>query len=92
MLFQFFVRLEHIRKCFTMKEGVFVLEEYSKSKLKSFQKLISAIFSPQEPQNSPEKIQISHGKFIYSAKQTIQSYINVISKTSYFFCRQERLL
>ena len=28
---QFFVRLEHIRKCFTMKEGVFVLEEYSKS-------------------------------------------------------------
>ena len=28
--FQFFVRLEHIRKCFTMKEGIFVLEEYSK--------------------------------------------------------------
>merc|ERR1719411_840287 len=25
---KFFVRLEHIRKCFTMKEGIFVLEEY----------------------------------------------------------------
>ena len=24
------MRLEHIRKCFTMKEGIFVLEEYSK--------------------------------------------------------------
>jgi hypothetical protein len=28
---QFFVRLDHIRKCFTQKGGIFVLEEYSKS-------------------------------------------------------------
>jgi len=26
---QFFVRLDHIRKCFTQKGGIFVLEEYS---------------------------------------------------------------
>ncbi|KAL1401798.1 hypothetical protein pipiens_019968, partial [Culex pipiens pipiens] len=25
---QFFIRLEHIRKCFTQKGGVFILEEY----------------------------------------------------------------
>nr|CAD7591908.1 unnamed protein product [Timema genevievae] len=27
---EFFVRLDHIRKCFTQKGGIFVLEEYSK--------------------------------------------------------------
>nr|CAD7399887.1 unnamed protein product [Timema poppensis] len=27
---KFFVRLDHIRKCFTQKGGIFVLEEYSK--------------------------------------------------------------
>lgn len=27
---QFFVRLDHIRKCFTQKDGIFVLEEFSK--------------------------------------------------------------
>lgn len=27
---QFFVRLDHIRKCFTQKGGIFVLEEFSK--------------------------------------------------------------
>ena len=26
---QFFVRLDHIHKCFTQKGGIFVLEEYS---------------------------------------------------------------
>lgn len=29
-MFQFFVRLDHIRKCFTQKGGIFVLEEFSK--------------------------------------------------------------
>ena len=29
-LMQFFVRLNYIRKCFTQKGGIFVLEEYSK--------------------------------------------------------------
>ena len=29
---QSFVRLDHIRKCFTQKGGIFVLEEFSKSK------------------------------------------------------------
>nr|CAD7443261.1 unnamed protein product [Timema bartmani] len=29
-LLKFFVRLDHIRKCFTQKGGIFVLEEYSK--------------------------------------------------------------
>ena len=29
-ILQFFVRLDHIRKCFTQKGGIFVLEEYSK--------------------------------------------------------------
>ena len=47
LFFQFFVRLEHIRKCFTMKEGVFVLEEYSKCKLISFQKLILPLLVPK---------------------------------------------
>ncbi|KAL0268470.1 UNVERIFIED_CONTAM: hypothetical protein PYX00_010400 [Menopon gallinae] len=28
-LFQFFVRLDHIRKCYTQKGGIFVLEEYN---------------------------------------------------------------
>lgn len=27
---QFFVRLDHIRKCFTQNGGIFVLEEFSK--------------------------------------------------------------
>lgn len=27
---QFFVRLDHIRKCFTQKGGIFILEEFSK--------------------------------------------------------------
>jgi len=26
---QFFVRLDHIRKCFTQKGGIFILEEFS---------------------------------------------------------------
>ena len=29
VLLQFFVRLDYIRKCFTQKGGIFVLEEYS---------------------------------------------------------------
>ena len=29
-LFQIFVRLENIRKCYTQKKGIFVLEEFSK--------------------------------------------------------------
>ena len=29
LAFQFFVRLHHIRKCFTQKGGIFVLEEFS---------------------------------------------------------------
>ena len=29
LLKQFFVRLENIRKCFTQKGGIFVLEEFS---------------------------------------------------------------
>lgn len=29
-MFQFFVRLDHIRKCFTQKGGIFILEEFSK--------------------------------------------------------------
>lgn len=28
-IFQFFVRLDHIRKCFTQKGGIFILEEFS---------------------------------------------------------------
>ena len=32
--FQFFIRLDHIRKCFTQKEGIFVLEEFSKLSFK----------------------------------------------------------
>ena len=30
-LFQIFVRLENIRKCYTQKKGIFVLEEFSKT-------------------------------------------------------------
>ena len=30
-LFQIFVRLENIRKCYTQKKGIFVLEEFSKN-------------------------------------------------------------
>ena len=33
---QFFVRLEHIRKCFTQREGIFVLEEFSESHFDSW--------------------------------------------------------
>ena len=66
-IFQFFVRLEHIRKCFTMKEGIFVLEEYSK-----FVKIIPSlkkywncwIFSSEEQKNRTKKIQISDGKYL----------------------------
>ena len=29
LFLQFFVRLHHIRKCFTQKGGIFVLEEFS---------------------------------------------------------------
>lgn len=32
LLIQFFVRLENIRKCFTQKGGIFVLEEFSEYK------------------------------------------------------------
>nr|XP_027221860.1 MAP kinase-activating death domain protein-like [Penaeus vannamei] len=28
-VYKFFVRLDHIRKCFTQKGGIFVLEEYN---------------------------------------------------------------
>ena len=31
LLFQIFVRLENIRKCYTQKKGIFVLEEFSKT-------------------------------------------------------------
>ena len=42
------MRLEHIRKCFTMKEGIFVLEEYSKFQLsQSRLVLISDISVPK---------------------------------------------
>ena len=30
--FQLFIRLENIKKCFTQKGGIFVLEEFSESK------------------------------------------------------------
>jgi len=35
---KFFVRLEHIRKCFTMKEGIFVLEEFNPKSRKIVQR------------------------------------------------------
>lgn len=33
---QFFVRLDYIRKCFTQKGGIFILEEFSKFSVNSF--------------------------------------------------------
>lgn len=41
--FQFFVRLDHIRKCFTQKGGIFILEEFSKFNI-VFYRLIFILF------------------------------------------------
>lgn len=42
--FQFFVRLDHIRKCFTQKDGIFVLEEFSEQSSMANVENISKIY------------------------------------------------
>ncbi|KDR13174.1 MAP kinase-activating death domain protein [Zootermopsis nevadensis] len=45
--FEFFVRLDHIRKCFTQKGGIFVLEEYNPKTRQMIQRKYKSSMSDQ---------------------------------------------
>ncbi|XP_023342258.1 MAP kinase-activating death domain protein [Eurytemora carolleeae] len=45
--FEFFVRLDHIRKCFTQKEGIFVLEEFNPKTRKIVQRKYKSAMADQ---------------------------------------------
>jgi len=44
---QFFVRLDHIRKCFTQKGGIFVLEEYNPKTRQTLQRKYKSAMADQ---------------------------------------------
>nr|CAD7392882.1 unnamed protein product [Timema cristinae] len=44
---KFFVRLDHIRKCFTQKGGIFVLEEYNPKTRQVIQRRYKSLMSDQ---------------------------------------------
>jgi len=45
--FEFFVRLDHIRKCFTQKGGIFVLEEYNPKTRQTLQRKYKSAMADQ---------------------------------------------
>merc|ERR1719264_1004867 len=47
LFMQFFVRLEHIRKCFTQREGIFVLEEFNPKTRKIVQRKYKSAMADQ---------------------------------------------
>lgn len=63
---QFFVRLDHIRKCFTQEGGIFILEEFSKFSRNSFDWMNRTINNEQITLSDPKTRQIVQRKYMSS--------------------------
>lgn len=88
-IFQFFVRLDHIRKCFTQKGGIFILEEFSTYFLSqcknTMQRNSTSGFSflhllrSKNTKNNSTEIYVIDGKWLYTIVACRKSIVLIFS-------------